>query len=151
MSKVDDRFTAVVDDNKQKRARPRGPGCGGQAEKYKQNRGALDVGDKPVAKDSRQVFPNPSDDKIDVFLSDQDGFLDPREAAPKKHFGAIDDNIEDIERKMMADAPKAQEGTYKIEDIFDQSYKDSMKEGKSVVSESISTEDKGDDDEFDVF
>ena len=37
-NQVDERFTAVVEENNQKRSRPRGPGCGGQAEKYKQNR-----------------------------------------------------------------------------------------------------------------
>ena len=62
------------------------------------------------------------------------GLLDPvGPSAPKKHFQAIDDNIEDIERKMMQDAPKPQEGNYKIEDIFDQSYKDLMKDGKAVI------------------
>ena len=61
-------------------------------------------------------------------------------ASAPKHFSAIDDNIDEIERKMMADAPKV-DPNYKIEDIFDQSYKDLMKEGTtSVFAESITAQ-----------
>uniref|UniRef100_A0A7S1I798 Uncharacterized protein n=1 Tax=Eutreptiella gymnastica TaxID=73025 RepID=A0A7S1I798_9EUGL len=149
MSQVDERFTAVVEEVSQKRSRPRGPGCGGQAEKYKQNRSEVLEPKGTRVSESGSVAPRTPDDKIDVFLSDKDGFLDPMASAPK-HFAAIDDNIDEIERKMMADAPKA-DPNYKIEDIFDQSYKDLMKEGAtSVVAESISAQGQNDnDDEFD--
>ena len=64
------------------------------------------------------------------------GSLDTSSPVTKKiHYQAVDE----IERKMKESAPKAQEGNYKIEDIFDQSYKDLMKDGKSLAMQSITS------------
>eukprot|EP00997_Jenningsia_sp_PLL12_P007475 NODE_4118_length_695_cov_177.221362_g3491_i0.p1 GENE.NODE_4118_length_695_cov_177.221362_g3491_i0~~NODE_4118_length_695_cov_177.221362_g3491_i0.p1 ORF type:complete len:156 (-),score=57.29 NODE_4118_length_695_cov_177.221362_g3491_i0:126-593(-) len=155
MSKSDEGFAPLVDEHATQRVRPRGPGFQNAVETNRANRMALaDSIDRPEKLRSNVHH----DDKIDLFLGqDKDGFLDPV-AAPKK-FVTITDNIDEVERQMMRDAPKPpEEGQYKVEDVFDQSFKDLMKDGKSVVATSITTESespqekkKCDEDEFDVF
>eukprot|EP00667_Euglena_gracilis_P027398 EG_transcript_33825 len=155
MSK-DEGFIGLVDENSQKRARSRVATSGGQAEKFKQNRASLEFGDfQPVRLNAAGSGIIPEGEHIDLFLGDnKDGSLDPASPNPKKsHFQAIDQDVDEIERKMMADAPKAQEGSVKMEDVFDQSYKDLMKDGKpSITTQSIAAAGKpSEDDEFDVF
>ena len=66
------------------------------------------------------------------------GSLDTSSPSKKAHFQPANVDIDEVERKMMADAPKPQEGNYKIEDVFDQSFKDLMKDGtSSLTSQSI--------------
>jgi hypothetical protein len=154
MHKVEQSFTALVDDNAStRRQRPRGPGHQSQADKTRQNRLAL--AESILERDSLLnsiASSSGSHERIDLSI---EGLHD--SGAPvntRQHFQAIDDNIEEIERKMMMDAPKAltQEEQYKIEDIFDQSYKDLIREDKSIVTSSIvKPVPLADDDEFDVF
>eukprot|EP00668_Euglena_longa_P028829 GGOE01036156.1.p1 GENE.GGOE01036156.1~~GGOE01036156.1.p1 ORF type:complete len:155 (+),score=11.59 GGOE01036156.1:100-564(+) len=154
MSK-DEGFIGLVDET-QKRARPRVATSGGQTEKFKQNRASLEFGGfQAVRLNAAGSGIIPEGEHIDLFLGDnKDGSLDPASPNPKKsHFQAIDQDVDEIERKMMADAPKAQEGNYKIEDVFDQSYKDLMKDcSSSIATQSIAAMNKpSEDDEFDVF
>lgn len=98
------------------------------------------------------------------------GSIDPTSPAKKGHFQPANVDIDEIERKMMADAPKAQESTYKIEDVFDQSFKDLLKDSTTTLASqsicavcpakrtshrtSVSPRQAGkasEDDEFDVF
>jgi hypothetical protein len=168
MSKVDPAFTPLVDENAAtRRQRPRGPGYQGQTEKFRQNRLALAESlerDRVVGNSDATSSPShPGDEKIDLDLcGERDaGFFDSSTAAAtssadnnKKHFRAIDNNIEEIERKMLMDAPKplSPDEQYKMEDIFDQSYKDLLREDKTVVTSSIAKPATApDDDEFDVF
>eukprot|EP01006_Ploeotia_vitrea_P005308 TRINITY_DN11696_c0_g1_i1.p2 TRINITY_DN11696_c0_g1~~TRINITY_DN11696_c0_g1_i1.p2 ORF type:complete len:156 (+),score=36.23 TRINITY_DN11696_c0_g1_i1:55-522(+) len=151
--KVDsEAFTALCDD-KQQKGRTRHTGFQSQKEKNKQNREALadTIGEWQAREAEKKAKPaNTTTHEIDLDIAvGQDGCLDPTAGknTKKKHFTSIDENVEDIEKKMAADAPKAQT---KLDDVFDQSYKDLMRDTKSVVTGTIA-QGKADDDEFDVF
>jgi len=155
MSKCDERFTGLAEDSSQGRPRPRAAASGGQSDKFRQNRAQLEFSDlqpsRPGATGSGIV---PDSDHIDLFLgNNKEGSIDPTSPAKKGHFQPANVDIDEIERKMMADAPKAQESTYKIEDVFDQSFKDLLKDGTTTLaSQSICAAGKAsEDDEFDVF
>eukprot|EP00906_Rhabdomonas_costata_P019374 RCo028311 len=136
-----DAFTSICDENAARRVRPRGPGYQSQAEKNRMNRLALaeTLGDREWA-----GGPSGGGEKIDVVMgSDKNGLLqDP--AAPAKHFRSIDSNVEEIERRMMQDAPKPpQQDEYKIEDVFDQSYKELLRDDHSMITKSIAVQGTG--------
>eukprot|EP01004_Peranema_trichophorum_P010187 NODE_8955_length_631_cov_63.236220_g8327_i0.p1 GENE.NODE_8955_length_631_cov_63.236220_g8327_i0~~NODE_8955_length_631_cov_63.236220_g8327_i0.p1 ORF type:complete len:150 (+),score=26.78 NODE_8955_length_631_cov_63.236220_g8327_i0:77-526(+) len=149
---MSDEFTSIGEDPGAKAARVRHRAHPSQQEKNRENRSNLSA----HVPDKSKSHVHPADSEgIDIFLSDKDGTLDPTAPAPKKHFQPISGNIDEVEKRMMEDAPKPlPEGQYKVEDIFDLSYKDLMKDDKSVVATSISDEKqkkKDEEDEFDVF
>eukprot|EP00996_Jenningsia_fusiforme_P005137 NODE_6048_length_612_cov_54.348135_g5644_i0.p1 GENE.NODE_6048_length_612_cov_54.348135_g5644_i0~~NODE_6048_length_612_cov_54.348135_g5644_i0.p1 ORF type:complete len:131 (+),score=21.60 NODE_6048_length_612_cov_54.348135_g5644_i0:75-467(+) len=130
---MDSSFTPIVGENQS--SRPSFPHHPSQEEKNKKNR--LENASMDPFNFPKSTFGDT--EKIDLVVEGTE---------KTKHFRAIDNDIQEIERQMMADAPKPEE--YKLEDIFDQSYKDLMKENSSLVTESISTSSTG-DDEFDVY
>eukprot|EP00993_Chasmostoma_nieuportense_P004676 NODE_5333_length_668_cov_122.556377_g5170_i0.p1 GENE.NODE_5333_length_668_cov_122.556377_g5170_i0~~NODE_5333_length_668_cov_122.556377_g5170_i0.p1 ORF type:complete len:146 (+),score=39.48 NODE_5333_length_668_cov_122.556377_g5170_i0:70-507(+) len=144
MSKpLEEGFTGLVEENPVQRERQRGPGFGSQKDKFEQNRLNLTDARGEKSKNSVQC----DADRFDLLWSDKDGGLDPTAAAIPKHFTPIDNDIAAVERQMMADAPKA---NYELKDVFDDSYRDLLKDDKSLANPNSSIKpNKVDDDEFD--
>eukprot|EP01012_Entosiphon_sulcatum_P031348 TRINITY_DN3941_c0_g1_i1.p2 TRINITY_DN3941_c0_g1~~TRINITY_DN3941_c0_g1_i1.p2 ORF type:complete len:140 (+),score=31.80 TRINITY_DN3941_c0_g1_i1:52-471(+) len=135
-----DSFTPLFDESNSGKPRVRTAGYQSQAQKNKDNRMAnAQAGDKP-----HHHHPT---HEIDLFIEHgTDGHLDPTRgtARARQHFQAIDDNVEEVEKRMLADAPKQADPT--LPDVFDQSWKEMA--DKSLLQGSIAAQ-SAKDDEFD--
>eukprot|EP01060_Flectonema_neradi_P023865 TRINITY_DN3225_c0_g1_i1.p1 TRINITY_DN3225_c0_g1~~TRINITY_DN3225_c0_g1_i1.p1 ORF type:complete len:147 (+),score=19.23 TRINITY_DN3225_c0_g1_i1:108-548(+) len=143
-----DEFHAVFNDEPQmnRRVAP----MSGNSEKHRANRSDLHSSHRPKASDYTSL-------SIDDLLADPASMnfdrVGDNTAGGKRTERVITDNVADIERQMWEDAPK--QGDYKLEDEWDQAYKDMMRDGGGIVGQATDQTGTGsassskDDDEFD--
>eukprot|EP01062_Namystynia_karyoxenos_P000864 TRINITY_DN10304_c0_g1_i1.p1 TRINITY_DN10304_c0_g1~~TRINITY_DN10304_c0_g1_i1.p1 ORF type:complete len:187 (+),score=64.31 TRINITY_DN10304_c0_g1_i1:80-562(+) len=149
-----DSFHALFNESAGKQNRRTVPMSGGSAEKHRANRQELSGA-------SAARKPHGGTGDIDLaFLDDPTAISRDRAAASCAAATlagerVITDNVEAVERQMLADAPQ---GDYQLDSPFDQAYKDMMRDKKSIVAHDCDAETKrhqgkeaDDDDEFDVF
>eukprot|EP01063_Lacrimia_lanifica_P030874 TRINITY_DN498_c3_g1_i1.p4 TRINITY_DN498_c3_g1~~TRINITY_DN498_c3_g1_i1.p4 ORF type:complete len:149 (+),score=67.36 TRINITY_DN498_c3_g1_i1:55-501(+) len=144
-----DDFHAMFDDEPAANRRSAaGPLSGGNVEKNRANRADLNTLQR--ADQSGRKGRVHGEFSIDDFLADPMCFNGQASSASggARKERVLTDNVDEIEAKMWADAPK--QGDYKLEDEWDQAYKEMLREGtKESNSCAISSEEKENDDEFD--
>eukprot|EP01059_Diplonema_ambulator_P004316 TRINITY_DN14012_c0_g1_i1.p1 TRINITY_DN14012_c0_g1~~TRINITY_DN14012_c0_g1_i1.p1 ORF type:complete len:139 (+),score=21.26 TRINITY_DN14012_c0_g1_i1:134-550(+) len=134
-------FSAVFQDQQQINRRTT-PHSGGNAEKHRANKAELHGGHRGAKSKYHDEL------CIDDFLK---GTSFERQGAAattgSKREQVITDNVEEIEKKMWESAPP--QGDYKLEDAWDQAYKDMMKDDDGVFADGTTRGSDEKDDEFD--